>query len=233
MIKIKRGNIFSSKCETIVNTVNCMGVMGAGIAYEFKLRHPDMFKKYKKLCDNNLIDIGKLSIYQVDNSNSTYQKILNFPTKKSWKYPSKIEYLENGLKKFVDTYNEKSIKSIAFPLLGAGKGGIPSEHSLDIMQRYLSKCDIDIEIWYFDEEAEDNIYKEFKNKFLNLDSNSIKQLLKLRIDLIEKIKSALLTRDDIHSIGQLKRVQGVGDTALEKSYQFINSYNQDKNLFTI
>ncbi|SHO80482.1 ADP-ribose 1''-phosphate phophatase related protein [hydrothermal vent metagenome] len=231
MIKIKKGNIFSTKCETIVNTVNCMGVMGAGIAYEFKLRHPDMFKKYKIVCDNNLIDIGKLSIYQVDSSN--YKKILNFPTKKNWKYPSKIEYLEDGLKKFVDTYNEKNIKSIAFPLLGAGKGGISSEKSLDIMQKYLSKCDIDIEIWYFDEKAEDTLYKEFKNKFLNLDSNSIKQLSKLRLDLIEKIKNALITRDDIHFISQLKSIQGVGDIALEKSYQFINSYNQDKNLFTI
>lgn len=110
MIKIKKGNIFSSKSETIVNTVNCVGVMGAGIAYEFKLRHPDMFKKYKQLCDNNLIDIGKLSIYQVDNT-SNYKKILNFPTKKNWKHPSRIEYLEDGLKKFVDTYNEKNIKS--------------------------------------------------------------------------------------------------------------------------
>jgi hypothetical protein len=191
-----------------------------------------MFKKYKKLCDNNLIDIGKLSIYQVNN-NTSYKQILNFPTKKNWKYPSKLEYLEDGLKKFVDTYDKKNIKSIAFPLLGTGKGGISSEHSLDIMQKYLSKCDIDIEIWYFDAKAEDNLYKEFKDRFLSLDSNSIRKLSKLRLDLIEKIKDALITRDDIYSISQLKKIQGVGETSLEKSYQFINSYNQNKNLFTI
>jgi len=191
-----------------------------------------MFKKYKKLCDNNLIDIGKLSIYQVNN-NTSYKQILNFPTKKNWKYPSKLEYLEDGLKKFVDTYDKKNIKSIAFPLLGTGKGGISSGHSLDIMQKYLSKCDIDIEIWYFDAKAEDNLYKEFKDRFLSLDSNSIRKLSKLRLDLIEKIKDALITRDDIYSISQLKKIQGVGETSLEKSYQFINSYNQNKNLFTI
>ena len=119
MIKIVSGNIFNTECDYIVNTVNCMGVMGAGIAYEFKLRYPEMYKKYKKICEDNLFDIGMLWIYKDPDKN-----ILCFPTKKHWKYPSKIEYLELGLQKFVSIYKEKGIKSIAFPILGASLGGI-------------------------------------------------------------------------------------------------------------
>ena len=95
MIIEKTGNIFTTKCQTIVNTVNCVGVMGAGIAFEFKLREETMFKKYKQLCDAKQLNIGTLWIYKSDNNN-----ILNFPTKYDWKLPSKQEYLEKGLQKF-------------------------------------------------------------------------------------------------------------------------------------
>ncbi|MFP3747882.1 macro domain-containing protein, partial [Achromobacter sp. SIMBA_011] len=74
--------------------------------------------------------------------------ILNFPTKKHWKYPSKEEYLKLGLQKFIDTYKEKAITSIAFPLLGASNGKIPEEVSLEIMTDYLNACDIPIQIYY-------------------------------------------------------------------------------------
>ena len=81
MIEIKKGNIFTTKCHTIVNTVNTVGVMGAGIAYEFKLRFPEMFEKYKSFCDSGHIDIGNLWIYKLTkNDNEMYEYILNFPT---------------------------------------------------------------------------------------------------------------------------------------------------------
>ena len=100
MIKILTGNIFTTKCSTIVNTVNCVGVMGAGIAYEFRLRYPKMHERYKEICKYNLLKIGTLWIYRADNKN-----ILNFPTKIDWKKQSKTEYLEKGLQKFIDTYH--------------------------------------------------------------------------------------------------------------------------------
>ena len=81
MIEIRKGNIFTTECQTIVNTINCVGIMGAGIAYEFRLRHKDMFEKYQDFCNKSLINIGKLWIYKVNDKDIRYDNILNFPIK--------------------------------------------------------------------------------------------------------------------------------------------------------
>lgn len=145
MIKEITGNLFTTTAQTMVNTINCVGAMGKGIALEFRKRYPEMYEQYVNLCKEKKINIGILWIYKTDE-----KWILNFPTKYHWKYNSKVEYLEKGLQKFVSTYKEKGITSIAFPLLGANNGGIPKEISLKIMNQYLSQCDIDIEIYQFD-----------------------------------------------------------------------------------
>jgi O-acetyl-ADP-ribose deacetylase (regulator of RNase III) len=136
-VKVITGNIFTTKAQTIVNTVNCVGVMGAGIALECRLRFPEMYEKYVTLCDQGQLKIGLLWLYKGDE-----RWVLNFPTKKHWKYPSKKEYLEKGLEKFLSTYEQKGISSIAFPLLGASQGGIDGEESLAIMLSYLEQATI-------------------------------------------------------------------------------------------
>ena len=123
-IKIVRGNIFNTKAQTIVNTVNCVGVMGKGIALVFKLRYPLMFDIYKGFCKSKQIGIGKLWLYKGEPEEPW---VLNFPTKFHWKYPSKLEYIELGLEKFVTTYKEKGITSIAFPMLGTNNGGLSKD----------------------------------------------------------------------------------------------------------
>ena len=123
-ITIVRGNIFNTKAQTIVNTVNCVGVMGKGIALVFKLRYPFMFDIYKGFCKSKHIGIGKLWLYKGEPGEPW---VLNFPTKFHWKYPSKIEYIELGLEKFVASYKEKGITSIAFPMLGTNNGGLSKE----------------------------------------------------------------------------------------------------------
>ncbi len=225
MIEIKEGNIFTTECQTIVNTVNCVGVMGAGIAYEFRLRYPEMFNKYRRFCDNGSIRIGNLWIYTLNSNkeDSGYTKILNFPTKDHWKYSTKKEYLEKGLQKFIDSYISKDIKSIAFPLLGASKGGIKEEDSIKIMKDYLSKCDIPIEIWYFDPRAKDDLYDRFKNIFMSLSDTLIKEKSQLRSDAINKIKTALLM-DDINSLSGLLNVKGIGSTTIEKSFVLLKNF---------
>jgi O-acetyl-ADP-ribose deacetylase (regulator of RNase III) len=134
---ISNRNIFDTQCQTIVNTVNCVGVMGKGIALEMKNRYPDMFEKYKTFCDNKLIDIGKLWLYK----NPDDKWILNFPTKTHWRYQSEYDYIEKGMQKFIETYKDKNIKSIAFPMLGCSNGGLNEEKVLEIMMKYFSKCD--------------------------------------------------------------------------------------------
>lgn len=218
MIKILIGNIFTTKCSTIVNTVNCVGVMGSGIAYEFRLRYPKMYERYKVICKDNLLKIGTLWIYKTDS-----KKILNFPTKIDWKKQSKTEYLEKGLQKFVDTYKEKEITSIAFPLLGASHGGLSQEESLSIMQRYLSKCDIYIEIWYFDPTATDDFFLNYKKYFLSHTDEELVKNLGISVHIVKKIKEAL-EDPTINSMSSLLNVKGIGGKTLEKSFKFIMDY---------
>jgi O-acetyl-ADP-ribose deacetylase (regulator of RNase III) len=108
-----------------------VGVMGAGVALEFRLRHPEMYERYVQLCQQKKIDIGKLWLYKTDQ-----RWILNFPTKKHWKHNSQLQFLELGLQKFVDTYEKKGITSIAFPMLGTHNGGIPVDEALAVMKQY-------------------------------------------------------------------------------------------------
>lgn len=215
-IEIITGNIFTSKCETIVNTVNCVGVMGAGIALECRLRYPKMHEKYINLCNEKKIDVGLLWIYKTPK-----RWILNFPTKNHWKYPSKREYLHAGLKKFCSTYKEKEIDSIAFPLLGADKGGIPQEESLRIMKSHLDKIDLYIEIYKYNPNAKDDIYDKVKNWMLSQDVIQISEATKLRKDYVERVVDGM-NRPDIFQLNQLARVKGIGIKTLEKIFNFAN-----------
>ena len=104
-VTIINGNIFNSKAQTIVNTVNCVGVMGKGIALVFKLRYPSMFEQYQKYCAQHLIEVGKLWIYKGE---ETDPWVLNFPTKTHWKLPSEYKNIENSYNISIDkkTANE-------------------------------------------------------------------------------------------------------------------------------
>ena len=119
MIKVTDSTVFNTNADCIVNTINCVGVMGRGIALEFALRYPELENQYIEQCQNKQIHTGKVYFYEIDG-----QKIINFPTKFHFKYPSEIEWIEQGLKYFVDNYEGWNIKSIAFPLLGASNGGL-------------------------------------------------------------------------------------------------------------
>ena len=223
-MEIIKGNIFTTKCQTIVNAVNCVGVMGAGLAFEFRLRYPEMFTKYKELTEKNLLNIGSLWIYKVNNE----RWILNFPTKFHWKYPSKIEYIEKGLQKFVDTYKGRGITSIAFPLLGASNGGLNENQVLEVMNEYLQPVDIPVEIYKYDTYAYDDLYLEFKKLFSLIDESSLAKQTGLRIDIVRKLKKAL-NENGINSLSKLLTIQGIGDITLEKSFNFIMKSNQTYN----
>ena len=220
-VEIKKDNIFTSDCQTLVNTINCVGVMGAGIALEFKLRHPAMFDKYVEHCNNKMIAIGKLWIYKPPAHAKDQRWVLNFPTKRDWKNPSKIEYLEAGLKKFVETHQNKGIESIAFPVLGSTSGGLDEETSLSVMREYLDQCAIPVEIYRYDPTAQDDLYEDFKHKLMRASDDQLAKSVKLRVDLIRKIKEAMEWEHGINSISQLASVKGIGLVSLEKSFRYI------------
>lgn len=143
MIRIKLGDIFESEMKTLVNTINCVGVMGKGIAKIYKDRYPKMFEEYKDMCTKKLIHTGYLYPYYEDNS----VKILNFPTKQHWRSPSKLEYIQEGLNWFIQNYERLKITSIAFPTLGCGNGGLDWETVGPLMYQSLKDLPIDIEIY--------------------------------------------------------------------------------------
>ncbi len=140
MITYVVGDLFTSPAKVLVNTVNTVGVMGKGIAYDFKRIYPEMFEQYQYYCESGMLDIGKLWLYK-----TPHKWILNFPTKKHWRSKSKIEYIEAGLHKFADTYDSKGIDSISFPMLGCGNGELDWDAEVQpLMEEYLEKLPINI-----------------------------------------------------------------------------------------
>ncbi|MBE6451724.1 MAG: Appr-1-p processing protein [Alphaproteobacteria bacterium] len=119
----KNKNIFKADVDAIINTVNCVGIMGKGIALQFKQLYPDNFKQYKKACDKQEIVTGKMFVYDNGFINKP-NYIINFPTKKHWREKSKLEYIITGLDDLCKVIKKLKIKSIAIPPLGCGNGGL-------------------------------------------------------------------------------------------------------------
>ena len=212
-----KGNIFNSKFQTIVNTVNCVGVMGKGIALVHKLRYPSMHDEYKEHCKNKLIKIGSLWLY-TKQKNAPW--ILSFPTKIHWKYPSKIEWIEKGLQKFVETYKKKGITSIAFPLLGTHNGGLDTNEVKKLMNDYLRECDIDIEIYDYDPNAKDDLFASFKEKWLSMDEKTIKADTGIQPQYSRNI-TEIIHSGEINSMISLANYNGIGEKTLEKAFGYI------------
>jgi len=216
-LKIITGNIFSSNMKVIVNPINCVGVMGAGLALECRLRYPIMFEKYISLCEQKLVKTGMLWLFKSEN-----KWVLNFPTKQDWKHPSKEIFLRDGLDKFVNTYKEKKIDSIAFPLLGADKGGIDKNISLSIMKEYLSHLNIDIEIYEYDPNVFDDIYLELRDWILSQDISELSNYSEIKVNYLEKIINAM-QQNNIYQVNQLANVKGIGIATIEKLFALKNN----------
>ncbi len=123
MIKLTRGNVLEAKAEAIVNTVNCVGVMGKGIALQFKKAFPENFREYRNACNRKEVRPGGMLVYDCgDMLGPRY--IINFPTKRHWKGKSRYEDVQNGLSALVEDVRRLGIKSIAIPPLGCGLGGL-------------------------------------------------------------------------------------------------------------
>ncbi len=142
MLTYVAGSLFESPARTLVNTVNTEGVMGKGIAKRFKTVYPKMFDEYQRLCKRGQFAVGQLWLYKTSN-----KWVLNFPTKTTWRKPSKVEYIEQGLETFAATYSDRGITSVAFPLLGCGNGELDWETQVQpLMEEYLADLPIQIYI---------------------------------------------------------------------------------------
>jgi O-acetyl-ADP-ribose deacetylase (regulator of RNase III)/uncharacterized protein YwgA len=143
MITILVGDLFESQCQTLVNTVNTVGIMGKGIALEFKKRFPDMFEDYVKRCIEGKVKLGEPYLYK----RLTPPWILNFPTKGHWRSVSNILDIVKGLKYLEQHYKEWGITSIALPPLGCGHGQLEWKIVGPTLYRHMKRLDIPVELY--------------------------------------------------------------------------------------
>jgi len=143
MVKVLMGDILKSKTQTLVNTVNCVGIMGKGIALEFKEQFPDMFDDYVARCNRKEFRLGKPYLYK----RLTPPWILNFPTKGHWRSVSRIEHIVKGLKYLFQHYKEWGITSLAVPPLGCGQGQLEWKIVGPTLYRSLNQLDIPVELY--------------------------------------------------------------------------------------
>ena len=214
----------------VVNTVNCVGAMGKGIALDFKLRYPEMFKEYQRICFQHLLKPGQILPYK-----KSSPIILNFAIKDDWKEPSKIEWIEETLKKFVDNYKKLGITSVAFPWMGAMNGGLPIEVIKELTRKYLfSLDDIDIEVYDFDPNVPCELYRSlqeivFSEKF-KLSELEVLSNIKSRywIKIIDAVNdpNTKSINNLRHYIVNGKRI--IGKTNIERLFVFLTMYKDEK-----
>ena len=142
-MKILVGDILQSKAQTLINTVNCVGIMGKGIAQEFKNRFPAMFEDYAARCERKEVKPGVPYLYKT----LLPPQIINFPTKDHWKSVSRITDIEHGMQLLLSQYKEWGITSLAIPPLGCGNGQLEWKAVGPLIYRYASQMDIPVELY--------------------------------------------------------------------------------------
>lgn len=191
MIEYKNGDILREDVEAIVNTVNCVGIMGRGLALQFKNKFPQNFKDYQLACTNKEVQLGKMFVHQTGQLiNPKY--IINFPTKGHWKQNSKIEDISNGLDDLITIIEKYSIKSIAIPPLGSGLGGLDWNQVKKLIEEKLKNINCTIILFEpLEQKIEKSITKEIpkmtagRAALIGLMDRYLKGLMDPFISLIE------------------------------------------------
>jgi len=160
MINYIKGNLFESSAEAFVNTVNTDGIMGKGIALQFKKMFPTNFKLYKDECKNGKFGIGDLIVTRDQNILTGEKLIINFPTKTSWRAPSEYDYIEKGIQELIHVINKNKISSIAIPPLGSGNGGLQWHKVKSILESRLSDLECSITIYEPNDQVREVLNKE-------------------------------------------------------------------------
>lgn len=187
MIKFMTGNILHADVEAIINTVNCVGVMGRGIALQFKKAYPKNFLAYKKACELQEIVPGKMFVFET-NQGINPKYIINFPTKRHWKGNSKIEDIDSGLIALIKEIQERNIKSIAIPPLGSGLGGLDWNIVKERILNALDVIDKNIDVYIYEPQT----VKKNERTVKSISSPNMTEGRAILIYLINKYLNGLL-----------------------------------------
>jgi hypothetical protein len=225
-----RGNLFNSKAQVLVNTVNCVGDMGKGIALEFKWRFPDMFAVYHDECKQKLYSPGRIRKYELPDG----RMILNFAVKDDWRFPSKLEWVEGCLIHFSQRYQKENIHSMAIPWLGAMNGGIPIADTLAMMEKYLANLPgIDIEVYEYDALAPDPLF----DTLTKIATSAEPELFQLALEdkkegkvnlrgynkIIEAVRSG-----EARCLSEVVNLPGIDKGTIEPLYLFLTNFDLAK-----
>lgn len=211
MIEYSNTTVFNTDAQTIVNTVNCHGIMGSGVALEFKLRYPEMFEDYAHRCERKEVEIGRPRLYR----QYKHVWILNFPTKRDWKQRSEIPWIQQGLEYFVDNYERAEITSIAFPQLGCGRGGLEWVNVQPVMEEYLAHLAIPVYICLDKDPHAQGIEKEM----VDLLNQQTKQSIQDELQLRSPIANAVVSHLPIKRFRELSQFKGVGKDSYEQIFR--------------
>ncbi len=221
------GNLFNSKAQVYVNTVNCVGAMGKGIALEFRRRYPLMFEQYKLDCAEKKLLPGRVYSYPQPDV-----LILNFAIKNDWKHPSKLEWVESTLRQFTAGYRQKGIQSIAFPWMGAMNGGIPFDKIQTVMRQYLQPLqDIDVEVYTFDPDDPCPLFQVLKRITESKDPMTFQPDSGLRKESFEKV-IWMVRNGGVTSLARLEQKNVVGKIVVNKLYYFLTGLTGRDNTFS-
>ncbi|WP_069660688.1 type II toxin-antitoxin system antitoxin DNA ADP-ribosyl glycohydrolase DarG [Arcticibacter eurypsychrophilus] len=167
MIKYTQGNLLDASVDALVNTVNTVGVMGKGIALQFKNRFANNYKVYKEACRVKSFHVGELLVVQEDDLTDK-KLIINFPTKAHWRGDSRYEYIESGLQELRKLIIEKQVQSIALPPLGCGNGGLDWKKVQPMIDKYLGNLSAEVIVYTPNDHIKEILQKEGVKKEIKL-----------------------------------------------------------------
>ncbi len=213
-----KGNLFDTNADTIVNTVNCVGVMGKGVALEFRRRFPEMYESYREECMAGRLKPGDILFYA-----QSRPRVLSLAVKNDWKYPSKYEWVESCLRQFRMQYRQLGIESIAFPWIGAMNGRLDWSRVHDMMRRYLGDLpDIRVEVVEFDAKAPDPLFNVLSNSARHLGASGLSCEAHIPESGARIICDAV-TLSSVASLAEVCDLPGLGKVTIERLYEYVRN----------
>lgn len=216
-IYIDKQNLLNCKVDALVNTVNCVGIMGKGIALQFKQRWPENFKAYASACKTGDVKIGKMFSFNLNNADKP-NFIINFPTKVHWKNKSELSYITEGLDDLIKVIRELKIKSIAIPALGCGNGNLDWDIVFPIIKEKLAPLAAEVELHIFEPDS----------KYSRLGQEM--EFPKLTIGRALLIHLITFYHDELDFSISTAELQKLGYFAKESGYQNLKSVEFDKDM---